>query len=81
MATIKIYETPNKIIRLDKDTAEYVLEKVKEAVIDTLNNDTKYIIASNGDVIGDRQKSTSEMFETFMYNLQDILNEIKGDEK
>lgn len=65
------------IRKLDLDTAEYVIEKVIDAISATINNDIKYIKAPNGDIIGDRAKSTTEMFEEFSNKLVNILNEIK----
>lgn len=78
-----IYETPNKITRIDKDTALYVLEKVQEAVNYTLNDNRtiKYGIDYSGSkvALGSREKTTQEMFDTLYDKLQNILNEIKGE--
>ena len=72
-----IYETPNKIVRIDKDTAIYVLEKVQEAVDYTLNNDSYVYIDNLGNEVEVR-KAPYEMLETLENKLQNILKEIKG---
>ena len=83
MVTAKIKDgtTHTRIVRIDLDTAKYIIEKVQEAVIDTLSNNRKceYGIGYDGkkEVLGVREKTTREYFETFTDNLQNILNEIK----
>lgn len=76
MAAIKA-ETYSRIVKIDIDTAEYIIGKIQDAVLATINNNTKCIVNSNRDIISLRAKSTTEMFEEFSGRLQDILNEIK----
>lgn len=83
MATIKIDDTKKTVVRVDKDTAIYVLEKVQEAVEDTVNDNVKTIYGinyyGNTQIIGREAKSIKEMFETLGDKLKDLLNEIKGE--
>ncbi len=73
----------NTITKIGRDSALYVLEKVKKAVEDTINDNTKNLYSLNyaGEkvLIGCKEKTTQEMFETLGDKLQNILNEIKGE--
>lgn len=74
MATIDNNNT-GKIVAIDKDTAIYVLEKVQEAVEETIEDrfakENEFWI---------RPKTTEEMFRTLWDKVNAILNKIKGGE-
>ncbi len=65
MPTIK-NEIHSRIVKIDLDTAEYVIEKVIDAVFETLNgNKLKFNLPID------------EMLDAFGNQLINILNEIK----
>ena len=76
MATIKD-ENHSKIVKIDLDTATYILEKVADAVDNTLNDRIKGMYNEDGDLVGTTTKNYLEMFDTLSNKLQNIINEIK----
>lgn len=68
----------SRIIKIEMGTVEYVLEKVIESIVATLINDYTTEVDGRGFY---KKKNTEQMFETFMDNLQTILNEIKENNK
>lgn len=66
---------------INKDTAIYVLEKVQEAVEETLNDRTKNVYNENGDLVGTTTKNYLEMFQTLGEKIQNILNKIKREDE
>lgn len=75
MPTIK-NEIHSRIVKIDLDTAEYVIGKVIDAVVGTLNNMAYPDINENGYKVM-CYKDYTEMFEDFSNQLVNILNEIR----
>ena len=79
MSIVKIDETKKTVVRIDKDTAEYVLEKVQEAVQEIIDNPTRVEV----NILGLEEEfylTTDEKIEKFNNKLKEILNEIKKNE-
>lgn len=68
MATIKC-ETHSRIVRIDLDTAEYIIGKVIRAVDETFNATTGHYLTVN------------DTFAIFGNKLVNILNEIRKGNK
>lgn len=70
----------SRIVRIDLDTAEYVIEKIIDAISTTLNNMAYPDISEDGYEVM-RYKDYTEMFEDFSKRLEVILNEIRKGNK